>query len=188
VTTSRRQTPIWCRNTVRAGVLAVLSISAAWAEKPKTDRSYFCVTSTGGAWALQAYPPLIDLNRQTVFLQAIYDGPRLELIRIRRYNPAYELVFEYKFDQAGKLGALHGMLRKWGDWLAEADLFPAADGKVPPPRVRYSGGYGRDNMTEPEDGPNYTPAFLQVPVYRTIQEIPCAGLLKEMEKKNATQE
>ena len=54
--------------------------------------------------------------------------------------------------------------------------------------MKYTNGPGGATMAEPEDGPRYAEKLMQVQVYGNVQEIPCAGLLREAEKKNATQE
>ncbi len=188
---ARRQRSIWCRFMVRAGVLALLLSSGAFSSglpaKLVKDRNLYCVEAKPGEWAVQVYPPLIDLAHGTRFVQASYEGDWLEVVRVREDNASYGLVFEYKFDRAGKLAALHGLVRRWGRWDGEADLVPQADGTVKRPWVRYSSGGGQ-TMVEPDDGPRYAEKLMQVKVYRNVQEIPCAGLLRETEKKNATQE
>jgi hypothetical protein len=97
-------------------------------------------------------------------------------------------MYEYKFTEDGKLLALHGYLRRWGRWIAEADLFPDSDGTIPPPEVKYRFSQDGGVISDPEEGADYTKVFTTVPVYRTIAEIPCAVLLKEAEKMDATQE
>jgi hypothetical protein len=98
------------------------------------------------------------------------------------------VTFEYKFDDAGKLSALHGSVRRWGRWISEADLFPQADGSIGPIRVRYYAGAGGPVISEPEDGRDFEGLLKAVSIYRTVREIPCAGMLEEAEKVNATQE
>jgi len=98
------------------------------------------------------------------------------------------LIYEYKFTEDGKLLALHGKLQRWGRWYAEADLFPDADGTIPKPDVTYRVKANDGIIQSPDDGSDYTKVFSTVPVYRTIADVPCAGLLREAEKRNATQE
>jgi len=172
---------------VRTSVLFALSSTVVFA-KPRQDRNRYCVLSADGTWALQGYPPLIDLHSKLIFEQVSYEGPTLELIRVRRFDPAYELVVEYKFNPEGQNVAMHGLLRRWSRWVAEADLYADGAGKVNRPDVKFYRAAGGNVMTEPEDGSQYLGLFASVPVYRTIEDIPCAGLLKEAEKKNATQE
>jgi len=131
---------------------------------------------------------LIDLHAKLIFEQVSYDGQTLDLVRVRRFDPAYELVFEYKFDPQGKLIATHGLLNRWSRWVAEANLFPDSNGQVKTPDLTFYRSAGGSVITEPEDGHNFYRLFESVPVYRTTEDIPCAGLLKEAEKRNATQE
>jgi hypothetical protein len=42
-------------------------------------------------------------------------------------------------------------------------------------------------MVDPDDADLYTPKFTTAEVFRTTQEIPCAALLSNAEKMNATQ-
>jgi hypothetical protein len=72
------------------------------------------------------------------------------------------------------------------DWLGEADLLPGADGKIPPHHVLYS--REKDRIDKPENADKYVGRFDQAPIYSTIQNVPCAAMLKEAEKMNATQE
>ena len=72
------------------------------------------------------------------------------------------------------------------DWLGEADLSPSADGKIPPHHVFYS--REKDRIDKPENAEKYVGRFDDAPVYRTVQSVPCAAMLKEAEKMNATQE
>jgi len=187
VIAGRRQSRIWCRNTVRLSVLTAIISSPAFA-KPKEDQQRFCVQTHGGEWTVGSSRPLINLRAKQIIVQASYQGSWLEIVRVRRFDPEYELSFEYKFDQDGKLQSLHGMLQRWGEWTSEANLYPDANGKITKPWIHYTGRSGEKDTPEPEDGASFAPLFTQVQVYRRVQEIPCAGLLREMEKRNATQE
>jgi hypothetical protein len=72
------------------------------------------------------------------------------------------------------------------DWLGEADLLPGTDGKIPLHHVLYS--REKDRIDKPENADKYVGRFDQAPVYWTIENVPCAAMLKEAEKMNATQE
>jgi hypothetical protein len=76
----------------------------------------------------------------------------------------------------------------WGQWLAEADLYPETDGTVGPVKVKYYSSRNRDRIQRPEDSQEYEVELSKVPVYMTIRSLPCASMLKEAEKMNATQE
>jgi hypothetical protein len=172
----------------QAGTAVLLALVAARAlAKPVQERHRFCVRAADGTWSLQTYQPLISLTTRMTFEQVTYDGTTLRLVRVRSFDPSYELRFEYKFDAEGKMLSTHGFLKRWGRWAAGADLFPDADGKVSRPAVNYFLREGGNQIVEPDDGPEYTALFRNVPVYRTSQDIPCAGLLQEAEKMNATQ-
>ena len=100
------------------------------------DHSRFCVRQDA-EWRLQQYAPLIDTRLGTEFVQAIYTGKWLQRVFVKKYDKRTELMYEYKFTEDGKLLALHGKLRRWGRWMAEADLFPDADGTIPIGDVKY---------------------------------------------------
>ena len=118
-----------------------------------------------------------------------FTGPVLEAVRLRRFHPGYEVVFEYKFDATGKLNALLGSVEAWeGQWIAEANLYPEADGTLGPIHLKYYRSQQHDQISRPEDAQHYTGELSKVPIYRTIESLPCGGLLKEAEKMNATQE
>jgi hypothetical protein len=150
------------------------------------DHSRYCVPS-GSGWMVQGYAPLVDTRKGTVVVQAIYSGSVLTHVLVKNYNERYELMYDYRVGEDGRLVALRGYLERWGQWLAEADLYPDADGLVPRPDVNYRQRSGGSVIVEPDDGPNYVGVFQSVPVYRTAAEMPCAVLFQEAEKMNATQ-
>jgi hypothetical protein len=105
------------------------------------------------------------------------------------------------FDASGRLTALHGSVQvksvpppgadsgpglELADWLGEADITPRSDGTIPPHHIYYS--REKDRIDKPENADKYIGRFDQAPVYKTIQSVPCAAMLKEAEKMNATQE
>ena len=175
------------RMRTAASVLLLSLPSAAGFAKPIQDHSRFCLHH-GADWTLQSYPPLVDTKNGTIVEQAIYTGTWLQRVLVKKYTSRFELMYEYKFTEDGKLLSLHGKLRRWGRWMAEADLFPDADGTIPKLDVKYRLSENGGIISDPEEGPDYTKVFSTVPVYRTIADVPCADLLREAEKRNATQE
>ncbi len=174
--------------TELAASALLLALPAAWSSaKPLQDRSRFCIPQ-GNSWVVQDYAPLVDPAKGTLIEQAVYTGNTLTHVLVKNYNDRYELLYDYKFTPDGKLIALHGYLQRWGLWLAEANLYPNPDGSIPTPQVRYRNDAQGGIIADPEDGPEFVQIFSTVPVYRTTADVPCANLLKEAEKRNATQE
>ena len=156
---------------------------------PRKAKAVYCVQAKDGGWSLQRFRPLINPAAKTVFAEMSFTGPVLEAVRLREFHPGYEVVFEYKFDATGKLNALLGSVEAWeGHWIAEANLYPEADGTLGPAHLKYYRSAERDQISRPEDAQHYTGELSRVPIYRTIESLPCGGLLKEAEKMNATQE
>jgi len=152
------------------------------------EHSLYCVPREDDSWAVQIYSPLIDTRSGTRIVQANYTGPTLTHVLVKRYTSRYELLYDYKFSDDGKLLTLTGYLQRWGRWLAEADLTPDSDGLVPRPQVMYRRHTGGGVIVEPDDGPHEVIIFQTVPVYRTVAETPCAVLFQKAETLNATQE
>jgi hypothetical protein len=161
--------------------------SFLFAAKRKT-KAVYCTQSADGAWSLQRFEPLINPKAGTVFTELSFAGTVLEAARLRRFYSDREVVFDYKFDNAGRLSSLLGSVEMWGQWLGEADLTPGADGTVGSVHVKYYRGSSRDLISRPEDAEAYTAELSSVPIYRTIESLPCGGSLHEAEKMNATQE
>ena len=159
----------------------------AFAAKRKT-KAVYCAQTANGTWGLQRFEPLINPRAGTVFTELSFAGSMLEAARLRRFYPDREVVFDYKFDNAGRLTGLLGSVELWGQWLGEADLYPEADGTVGSMHVKYYRASSRDLISRPEDAEAYTAELSSVPIYRTIDSLPCGGLLHEAEKMNATQE
>jgi hypothetical protein len=175
---------------LRRGALlfALLMFSSfAFAAKRKT-KAVYCTQAPNGTWSLQRFEPLINPRAGTIFAELSFAGPTLEGARLRRFYPNREVVFDYKFDGGGRLTALLGSVELWGQWLGEADLYPETDGKVGTVHVKYYRASSRDRISLPEDADEYTAELSGVPVYRTIESLPCSGSLHEAEKMNATQE
>jgi hypothetical protein len=161
--------------------------SFAFAANRKT-KAVYCTQAANGTWSLQSFEPLINPKAGTVFAELSFAGPVVESVRLRRFHPDYEVVFEYKFDGAGRLTALLGSVEMWGQWLGEANLYPAADGSVGSVNVTYYRASTRHVISRPEDAEEFTAELSSVPIYRTTESLPCGGSLHEAEKMNATQE
>ena len=87
--------------------------SFVFAAKRKT-KAVYCTQSADGAWRLQRFQPLINPRAGTVFAELSFAGTMLEAARLRRFYPDREVVFDYKFDGAGRLTALVGSVEFWG--------------------------------------------------------------------------
>jgi hypothetical protein len=140
-----------------------------------------------GRWTLQGYPPLVDTRNGTVYEQATFTGKWLSKVRLRSFRRDYELSIEHKFNEQGKLTETVGGIRQGTEWYAEASLYPDGKGGVKQPEVTYSHVQGGHAIVQPDDGRYYTPMLMTARLYKTKDEIPCAGLLMEAEKMNATQ-
>ena len=79
-------------------------------------------------------------------------------------------------------------MEMWGQWLGEANLYPEADGTVGSFHVKYYRPDSRALVSRPDDAEDYAAELSRVPIYRTIESLPCGGSLQEAEKMNATQE
>jgi hypothetical protein len=173
----------------RSPLLFVLLMfsSFVFAAQKKT-KAVYCMQAANGAWKLQRFEPLINPRAGTVFTELSFAGTMLEAARLRRFYPDREVVFDYKFDGGGRLTALVGSVELWGQWLGEANLYPEADGRVSNLSVKYYRASSRDRINRPEEADAYTGELSRVPIYRTIESLPCGGSLQEAEKMNATQE
>jgi hypothetical protein len=157
-------------------------------EKPPVpDHSRFCIPQ-GAGWVVQPYAPLVDTKKGTKIEQAVYNGEILSHVLMKTYNDRYELMYDYHFDETGRLVQLRAYLERWGQWLAEADLYPESSGLIPHPDVHYRLSQFGGIVPDPKDGANETKVFLTAPVYWSVAQVPCAVLLREAEKMNATQE
>jgi hypothetical protein len=196
---------LWHPVLVGAGMIGV-SAPLHGPTKNVNDRSRFCVkheagphTGRGespaetfadsgkGEWVLQGYPPLIDTHGGTVFEQANYTGKWLSKVRMRGFRRDYELDVEYRFDESGRLTETVSDIQQGNNWHAEASLYSDGQGGVREPEVTYSHEAGGKTISQPEEARHYTQMFRSVKLLKTSDEIPCAGLLKEAEKMNATQ-
>src|SRR5271170_1373560 len=131
-------------------VLLIFSSFGFGAIKRKT-KAVYCIRAENGVWSLQRFEPLINLKTKMVFAEISFAGPAVESARLRRFYPDHEVVFDYKFDSAGRLTGLLGSVELWGQWLGEADLYPEADGTVGRVHVKYYRAESRDLISRPED-------------------------------------
>ena len=171
-----------------AAVLLMLSSFLFGAGPRHRIKAVYCTQITHGVWHLQGFKPLINPNAATVFAEISFAGKTVEAVRLRQFHTDYEVAFEYKFDASGKLSSLLGNIVMLGRWVSEANLFPDPDGTVRNFRVKYYKAGTEFQIARPQDAEYYTAEFDKVPVYRTIESLPCAGSLEDAEKMNATQE
>jgi hypothetical protein len=180
----------------------VFASSSMLLAKDSNAKAVYCTQGANGDWSLHRFKPLIAVKGGTVFAEMSFDGSVLEEVRLRRFYADSELAFDYTFDASGRLAGLHGSVTvksvppagtvapgpgfELADWLGEADLLPGGDGKIPPHHIFYS--REKDRIDKPENADTYVGRFNQAPVFMTIQSVPCAAMLKEAEKMNATQE
>jgi hypothetical protein len=178
---------------------ALAAVSTGMAKEPA--KPVYCWQGEKGDWTLQRFKPLIKVGGGTVFAELTLGGGLLEEFRLRRFYSDSELAFDYTFDAAGKLAGLRGTVQVrstgptlpgdtdppvFADWLGEAELTPGTDGKIPPHHVMYT--REKDRIEKPDDADKYIARFYDAPLYMTTQSVPCAAMLKEAEKMNATQE
>jgi hypothetical protein len=164
-------------------------------------KAVYCTQGPNGEWSLHRFKPLIKVQGGTVFAEMSFADSVLDEVKLRRFYADSELAFDYTYDASGRLTGLHGSVTvksvpppgadpgpgfELADWLGEADLLPSRDGKIPPHHVAYS--REKDRIDKPENADKYVNRFNQAPVYWTIQNVPCAAMLKQAEKMNATQE
>jgi hypothetical protein len=183
-----------------AGAMLLAASSTVLAKDPNA-KAVYCTQGAHGEWSLHRFKPLIAVRGGTVFAEMKFEGRVLEEVRLRRFYKDSELAFDYTFDAAGRLVELHGSVQvksvappgadpaygvELADWLGEAELTPDSDGRIPPHHVFYS--REKDKIDKPDNADVYVGRFNEAPVYRTIQAVPCAAMLKEAEKMNATQE
>ena len=156
--------------------------SASSAKVELKDTYRFCVLSSDGVWTPQDFRPLIISRGTQTFAELRFTSTWLSLLRVRSLKPRSEFDIEYTFNEAGKLQLMQGVYRQTGEWVAQSKMFPLADGSFEPFRVSYSRHAGGEPIPEPEYARDPSPEFKTAKIYRTTQEIPCAGLLKDVEK------
>jgi hypothetical protein len=179
----------------------VLAVSSTALAKDPNAKAVYCTLGVKGEWSLHRFKPLIAVQGGTVFTEMTFDGSVLEEVRLRRFYADSELAFDYMFDASGRMTRLHGSVTvksvpprgadpaftvELADWVGEADLLPGGDGRILPHHVFYS--REKDRIDKPENADTYVGRFDDAPIYLTIQSVPCAAMLKEAEKMNATQE
>ena len=96
-------------------MLALLFTSSVFSAERKT-KAVYCVRASHGEWSLQRWRPLINPRSDMVFTQMSFTGQVLEAVRLRRFHPDHEVVFEYRFNSLGKLTGLMGSVELWGQW------------------------------------------------------------------------
>jgi hypothetical protein len=179
-----------------------LAASSSLLAKEHATKAVYCIQGPKGDWTLQRFKPLIAVQGGTVFAELSFAGTGLGELKLRRFYGDSELAFDYTFDSAGKLTGLHGTVQVktvappgedtdgmpmvFADWLGEADLLPGSDGKIPPHHVVYS--RESDRIDKPDDADKYIARFYEAPIYTSTQAVPCAAMLQEAERMNATQE
>lgn len=188
------------RGALGPAVLVLFAANAALAKDP-VAKAVYCTLGENGQWSLHRFKPLIQVQGGTVFAEMWFEGSVLDEVKLRHFYKDSELMFEYTFDASGRLIGLHGTVQvksvpppgtvvgqgfELADWLGEADLLPGSDGRIPPHHVFYS--REKDRIDKPDGAEKYVGRFDVAPVYRTIQSVPCAAMLKEAETMNATQE
>ena len=179
----------------------LLAASSTVLAKDPTPKVVFCLREANGDWSLLQFRPLIEVLGGTVFTEMTFQGSVLREVKLRRFFADSVLAFDYTFDVSGRLMGLHGTVTvksvpppgaivppgfELADWLGDANLMPGSDGKIPPHRVFYS--REKDRIDKPFNADKYVAQFNDAPVYSTIQSVPCAAMLKQAEKMNATQE
>jgi hypothetical protein len=179
----------------------MLAVSSTLLAKEPNQKAVYCTQGANSEWSLHRFKPLISVQGGTVFAEMSFENGTLEEVRLRRFYADSELAFDYTFDTSGKLIRLRGTVTvksvppagtdlgqglELADWMGEADILPGSDGKIPPHHVFYS--REKDRIDKPENADTYVGRFDDAPVYKTIQRVPCAAMLKEAEKMNATQE
>jgi hypothetical protein len=184
-----------------AGACAMVLVASSALARDPSAKAVYCTQGMNGVWSLHRFKPLIRVEGGTVFAEMIFDGAALEEVRLRRFYSDSELAFEYVFDASGRLVALRGSVQvksapppgaesgaalELADWLGEADLTPGSDGRIPPHHVMYS--REKDKIDKPDGAEKYVARFDVAPVYRTVESVPCAAMMQEAEKMNATQE
>jgi hypothetical protein len=164
-----------------------LCSSVIFAREKRRPNSLYCTQAKDGSWQSQSFQPLINPQARMAFFEIEFAAKRVDAVRLRRFFPDHDVEFDYKFDLNGKLNSLIGSVAVPRGWVGEADLFPEADGTISNVHVRYYKPGTTDRILDPEDAGRYTAELSKVPIYRTVESLPCAGSLQDAEKMNATQ-
>src|SRR5258708_38240844 len=127
-------------------------------------KAVYCLRSSSGEWNLQRLRPLINPRAGTVFAQMSFTGSVLETVRLRQFHPNREVAFEYRFDGLGRLTGLLGDVEMWGQWLAEADLYPETDGTVGPGEVKDYTSFSGDEKQRAKVSQQYEAGQIMGPL------------------------
>jgi hypothetical protein len=189
------------RLLIAGAVAAVLASDPSSFAKDPSVKARYCTQAANGSWSLNQFKPLIKVQGGTVFAEMSFEGNMLVEVRLRRFFTDSELAFDYTFDASGKLTGLKGSVSVqstgptlpgdtdpplFANWLGEAELMPGRDGKIPAHHVLYS--REKDHIDKPDNAETYVGRFNDAPIFWTTKTVPCAAMLKEAEKMNATQE
>jgi len=165
----------------------LLSSSAVIAREKRRLNSLYCVAITDESWHAQLFQPLISAHRAMAFAEIEFAARKVDEVRLRRFFPGYDVEFDYKFDVNGKLNSMKGSVAVSRDWVGESSLYPDADGKINGMEVKYYMPGTDERIVRPEGAERYTAELTKVPIYRTVESLPCAGSAEFAEKMNATQ-
>jgi hypothetical protein len=188
------------RRVACTGAVALAAWSPMLAKDPGAGVVY-CTQGAKGEWGLQRFKPLIAVQGGTVFAELTFTGGELAEVKLRRFYADSELAFDYTFDAAGRLTGLRGSVSVqstgpalpgdtepplFANWLGQAELTPGTDGKIPAHHVMYS--REKDRIEKPDDAEKYVVRFNDAPIYTTVASVPCASMMKEAVRMNATQD
>jgi len=165
----------------------MLFSSTIFAREKKKPGSLYCVQAKDELWHAQLFQPLINAQRAMVFAEIEFAAKRVDEVRLRRFFPGYDVEFDYKFDDKGKLNEMTGSVAVSRDWVGESNLYPDADGKINNLEVKYYRPGTDERVVRPEGAERYTADLSKAPIYRTVESLPCAGSAEFAEKMNATQ-
>ncbi len=166
--------------------LFLLPSCALWAREKRRPNSLYCAQSKDGAWHAQNFQPLINVHARMTFAEIEFIQNRVDVVRLRRFFPGYDVEFDYKFDIDHKLTSLIGSVALPREWVGESNLYPNADGTVSNIQVKFFRPGTEDRVVRPDDAERYTAELSTVPIYRTVESLPCAGSIPAAEKMNAT--
>jgi hypothetical protein len=170
-----------------AFMLLMLSSSVMSAREKRRPNSLYCTQAKDGTWLAQSFQPLINAHSKMTFAQIEFAAKRVDEVRLRRFFPGYDVEFDYKFDSNGKLNSMVGSVAVSREWVGESSLYPNEDGTVSNIQVKFYKPGTEERIVRPEDAERYTAELSKVPIYRTVESLPCAGSFEVAEKMNATQ-
>lgn len=167
-------------------LLFLLSSCALWAREKRRPNSLYCTQSKEGTWHAQSFQPLINVHSRMTFAEIEFAAKQVDVVRLRRFFPGYDVEFDYKFDTDHKLTSLIGSVALPREWVGESNLYPNPDGTVSNIQVKFYRPGTEDRVVRPEDSERYTAELTHVPIYRTVESLPCADSIPAAEKMNAT--